>query len=199
MNEARLRELYGDVHKQAAAKVIDRLDSHCRAFIAHAPFMVLATSDGEGLDVSPKGDAAGFVHVLDDSTIAIPDRPGNNRIDGLLNIIRNPQVALLFLIPTVGETLRVNGAATISEDAALCEQFLVNGQAPRTVTLVKVQEAFLHCGKALMRSGLWKPESWAKARPVAGLGDVIHAHTGGMDVPYKTEAEVVRLYKETLY
>lgn len=199
MNAERLRELYGDVHKPAAAKVIDRLDEHCREFIANAPFVVLATSNGDGLDVSPKGDAAGFVHVLDDSTLLIPDRPGNNRIDGLLNILRNPQVALLFLIPTVGETLRVNGTATISDDPVLCGQFSVKGRTPLTVTLVRVQEAFLHCGKALMRSGLWKPETWPAKRPVAGLGDVIQAHTGGMDVPYKTEALVKKLYKETLY
>ncbi len=199
MNEARLREIYGDVGERAAAKVIDRLDEHCRAFIGNAPFVLLATNNGETLDVSPKGDAAGFVQVLDDSTLAIPDRPGNNRIDGLLNIVRNPQVALLFLIPTVGESLRVNGVATISADAALCGQFLVNGRAPKTVTTVRVQEVFLHCGKALMRSGLWRPETWPKARPVAGLGDVIHAHTGGMDVPYKTEADVDRIYIETLY
>ncbi len=199
MNEARLRELYGTVGERAAAKVIDRLDSHCRAFIANAPFILLATSNGETLDVSPKGDAAGFVHVLDNSTLAIPDRPGNNRIDGLLNIVRNPQVALLFLIPTVGETLRVNGVASISEDAALCGQFSVNGRAPKTVTLVQVQEAFLHCGKAFMRSGLWKPETWPPKRPVAGLGDVIQAHTGGLDVPYTTEALVQELYQETLY
>ena len=199
MNAARLRQLYGDVGERAAAKVIDRLDSHCHAFIANAPFVLLATSDGERLDVSPKGDAAGFVHVLDDFTMVIPDRPGNNRIDGLLNIVRNPQVALLFLIPTVGETLRVNGMATISEDADLCGRFLVNGRAPKTVTSVGVQEVFLHCGKALMRSNLWRPETWPKARPVAGLGDIIHAHTGGMAVPYKTEAETDRQYKESLY
>jgi uncharacterized protein len=193
MNAERLRELYGDVGERATAKVIDCLDAHCRAFIANAPFVLLATGNGDSLDVSPKGDTAGFVRVLDNFTLAIPDRPGNNRIDGLLNIVANPQVALLFLIPTVGESLRVNGVATI------CRQFTVNGRAPKTVTSVRVQQAFLHCGKALMRSGLWKPESWAKSRPVAGLGDVIHAHTGWMDVPYKTEVDVDRHYKETLY
>ncbi len=199
MNAERLRQLYGNVGERAAAKVIDRLDDHSRAFIANAPFVVLATSSGNGLDVSPKGDLAGFVHVLDDSTLAIPDRPGNNRIDGLLNIVANPQVALLFFIPAVGETLRVNGVATISEDTSLCGQFLVNGRAPKTVTSIKVQEVFMHCGKALMRSSLCKPEYWPAKRPVAGLGDFIHAHTGGMDVPYKTEDDVVRLYTETLY
>jgi uncharacterized protein len=199
MNAERLRELYGNAGERAAAKVIDRLDDHCKAFIAQAPFIVLATSNGTGLDTSPKGDAAGFVQVLDDSTLLIPDRPGNNRIDGLVNILANPQVAILFVIPTVGETLRVNGVATISEDSELCGRFLVNGRAPKTVTTVQVQEVFMHCGKAFMRSGLWKPETWPKTRPVASLGDVIHAHTGGMDVPYKTEADVVKEYKDTLY
>lgn len=131
MTPERLRELYGEVHQRAAAKVIASFDRHCRQFIEHATFLVLATSDGQNLDVSPKGDPAGFVTVESDTTLLLPDRPGNNRIDSLLNILAHPKVALLFLIPTVDETLRVNGTAEISDDPALCDQFKVNGGAPR--------------------------------------------------------------------
>lgn len=124
----RLREIYGDPSPRAAVKVIHKFDRHCRQFIEHSTFLVLASSDGTNLDVSPKGDPAGFVTVETDTTLLVPDRPGNNRIDGLLNILMHPKVALLFMIPTVSETLRVNGTAEISTDPALCDRFQVNGR-----------------------------------------------------------------------
>ena len=197
MTAARLRALYGPPSEPAAAKVITHLDRHCRAFIAAAPFMVLATTDGQSLDISPKGDPAGFVQVEDDHHLLIPDRPGNNRIDGLLNILENPAVALLFLIPTVVETLRVNGTATIHDDADLCARFAIKGGQPKTVLRVKVTEAFSHCGKAPVRGGLWQPEGWPQVRPVATLGQIVKDHSGlDMEV---TQAAADDLYAKSLY
>jgi PPOX class probable FMN-dependent enzyme len=197
MTANRLRQIYGPPGERAAAKVIDRLDHHCRAFIAAAPFMVLGTSDGQRLDLSPKGDPAGFVAVEDDHHLLIPDRLGNNRIDGLLNIIAHPHVALLFLIPTVTETLRINGTATIHEDAALCARFAVQGRAPLTVLRIAVEEVFTHCGKAPIRGGIWQPETWPAARPVATLGAMITDHAKiAMDT---SQAATDALYKQTLY
>ncbi|MCC0049008.1 MAG: pyridoxamine 5'-phosphate oxidase family protein [Tepidamorphaceae bacterium] len=198
ITEARLRELYGDPTPRAAAKVIRTLDKHCRDFIANAPFAVIATSDGTNLDASPKGDPAGFVIVEDDTHLLIPDRPGNNRIDGMLNILRNPKVALLFLIPTVNETLRINGHATIHDDPPLCEKGALNGRAPKTVLRIEVEEIFVHCGKAPLRAGLWKPESWPQARPVATLNEIVRDHTE-MDVGATDQAAVDEMYAKTLY
>ncbi len=198
MTEARLREIYGPPGNLAASKVIDHLDAHCRAIIAHSPFVLLATSDGTRLDVSPKGDPAGFVMVADDRTLLVPDRPGNNRIDGLLNILRRPEVALLFLIPTVDETLRVNGRAEISEDEDLRACCAINSRLPLTVLSVSVEEVFTHCGKAPLRAGLWKPETWPEARPVPTLGAMIRDHTA-MENPYIEQPAVDRLYRDTLY
>jgi PPOX class probable FMN-dependent enzyme len=198
MTRERLRALYGDPSPRAAAKVIDRLDAHCRAFIAQSTFMVLATSDGRGLDVSPKGDPAGFVRVEDDRRLIVPDRPGNNRLDGMMNILDNPQVALLFLIPTVAETLRINGRAEISEDPVLCDACAINGRSPRTVLRIEVREAFLHCGKAPLRAGLWKQDTWPAARPVATLNEIVRDHAG-IAADATDQASVDALYQRTLY
>lgn len=194
----RLREIYGDVSPLAAAKAITHFDKHCRQFIEHATFLILATSDGTNIDASPKGDPAGFVKVETDKTLLIPDRPGNNRIDGLLNILAHPNVALLFMIPSVSETLRVNGRAEISEDPALCDQMSINGRAPKTVLRVTADEIFTHCGKAPLRSGLWQPKTWPADRPVATLYEMVRDHSG-MDVPSTTQDYVDHRYKETLY
>lgn len=198
MTEDRLRALYGAPSPRAAAKVIDRFDDHCRAFVAASPFMVLATGDGRTLDVSPKGDPAGFVLVEDDRHLLIPDRPGNNRLDGLLNILRDPQVALIFMIPTVDETLRVNGTATIHEEADLCARLALNGRVPKTVLRIAAREIYLHCGKAPMRAGLWRPETWPAERPVATLNRIVHDHSGlgAADAPQET---IEAGYRRTLY
>ena len=197
MTPARLRAIYGPPSDLAAAKVITHLDRHCRDFIAAAPFMVLASTDGQTLDVSPKGDPAGFVQVEDDHHLLIPDRPGNNRIDGLLNIIANPAVALLFLIPTVAETLRVNGTATIHDDADLCARFAIKGRQPLTVLRIAVVAAFSHCGKAPIRSGLWQPDTWPATRPVATLGQIVKDHSG-LDMAV-SQAAADDLYAKSLY
>lgn len=180
-----LLALYGPVHPLAAAKEIDHLDKHCRAWLAATPFVLLATNDGARLDVSPKGDAPGFVHVEDDKHILIPDWPGNNRIDGLRNIIRDPQVALIAVIPNVKETLRIAGRATIHDDEALRRPFETRGKLPITVTRIEVEEVFLHCPKAFMRSKLWEPDTWPERSVVPSLGEIIKDH-GEVDGPPET-------------
>lgn len=198
ITEQRLREIYGEPSPLAAAKTIYKLDQHCRDFIANATFLVLATSDGENIDVSPKGDPAGFVHVEDDHHLLIPDRPGNNRIDGLINIIQHPKIALIFMIPSVTETLRINGSAEIIEDEAICNLCQINGRRPKTVTRITIDEAFLHCGKAPLRAGLWKTETWPSARPVPTLFAMAKDHAG---VPVKSveQSAVDEAYQRTLY
>lgn len=198
IDEKRLRELYGEPVGRAAKKVIARFDRHCRDFIANSPFLVLASFDGDTLDVSPKGDAAGFVLVEDDTRLLLPDRPGNNRLDSMLNILRCPEVALIFMIPAVNETLRVNGTATIHEDAALCDRFAVNGRSPKTVMRIEAREIFSHCGKAPLRAGLWKPDTWPAERPVATLNEIIRDHSE-IDVGDIDQEAVEKLYRDTLY
>lgn len=176
MTPEKLREIYGAPMQKAVLKTISGFDAHCRAFIGQSSFFVLATSDGQTLDVSPKGDAAGFAMIESDTTLLIPDRPGNNRIDGLLNILRQPEVALLFLIPTVSETLRVNGRATILDDPEICARFAERGRSPKTVLRVTAREVFLHCGRALAKSGLWEPSKWPGSRPIAGINEMLKEH-----------------------
>lgn len=154
-------ELYGPPLDAVVAKVIDRLDRHCAAFIARSPFVLVATSGADGrCDVSPKGGAPGFVHVLDERRLAIPDAPGNRLVDSLRNLVANPQVGLLFLIPGMEETLRVNGRAVLTREPALLERLAGDGKPPRVAIGVEVEEAFLHCAKAFKRSGLWRPDEW---------------------------------------
>ena len=174
-DENDLRALLGSPSEVAVKKQITRLDVHCRAFIAHAPFMLLATSDAQGrCDVSPKGDPAGFVRVLDDTHLVIPDRPGNKRLDGMRNILANPHVGLLFLVPARGETLRVNGRACITRDADLLATLAVEGKVPRLAIGVEVEEVFLHCAKAFKRSGLWEPERWPDISRLVTSAKIFH-------------------------
>ena len=163
-------------------KIIDHIDSHCRVWIERSPFLVMTTSDAGGrLDCSPKGDPAGFVKVLDDKTLAIPDRPGNRRFDSFLNIFQTGSVGLIFFVPNRNETVRVNGKAELVRDLALRESMAIKGRVPELAVLVRVEEAFYHCGKAIIRSGLWAPE---KAAPTEGLPTYAEAnvdHTGRGD------------------
>ncbi len=157
--EAELREIFGWPSERALNKQIDRLDKHCRAIIAKSPFLLLGTSDATGrCDVSPKGDYPGFVRVLDDRTVAIPDLPGNNRLDTLMNMLNNPQVGLIFMIPGMNETLRINGKVRLIRDAALLESMAYQGKLPKLAIVVDVQEVFTHCPKAFLRSKLWSEE-----------------------------------------
>jgi PPOX class probable FMN-dependent enzyme len=182
-DEATLNALYGEISPGAIAKEIDYIHPHYRAMIEASPFVVLGTSGAEGLDVSPRGDPAGFVHVLDERTLLIPDRRGNNRADSLRNIIHDPRVTLLFLIPGVGETLRVNGSAVVSVDPALLERFPFRGTLPRSVIVVTVDRIYFQCPKAIVRSELWNPEKHIsrKALPSTGtiLADISAGKVGG--------------------
>src|SRR5437016_6067801 len=160
-------------------KEIDRVSPHYRALIEAAPFFALATCGPEGLDCSPRGDAPGFVRVADDTTLLIPDRRGNNRIDSLRNIIRDPRVALLFLIPGCSETLRVNGRAAISADPALLDGFTVDGKPPRCVIVVSVERIYFQCAKAVVRSRLWDPASRIDRASLPSTGAMVAAFTQG--------------------
>jgi hypothetical protein len=172
-SEADLRARYRAPSELAIKKQLDHLDGNCRRFIALSPFLCLATAGEKGTDNSPRGDAPGFVEVLDDRTLLIPDRPGNNRLDSLANIVRNPQVGLLFLIPGVTETLRVNGRARIITTPEILERFAVDGRTPATTILVETQEVFLHCSKALIRSRLWQEDARVDRKVLPSLGRMI--------------------------
>ena len=156
-SEEPLRAVLGYPSERAVGKQLAKLDQHCRAFIAASPFLVLGTSDATGrCDVSPKGDQPGFVLVLDDHHLAIPDRLGNKRLDGMRNILANPHVGLLFFIPGRDDTLRVNGRASVIRDEAILERMAVNGKRPPFAIGVQVEEAFMHCARSFMRSALWE-------------------------------------------
>ena len=170
---ATLERLYGAPAGAAVEKEIDYLHPHYQALIAASPFVVLATGGPDGLDTSPRGDAAGFVSVEDEKTLLIPDRRGNNRIDSLRNIVSNPHVALLFLIPGVGETLRVNGRAIISTAPALLERFSVGGKLPRSVIVVSVDTVFFQCARAIFRSRLWDPAQHVERGSLPSLGTIV--------------------------
>ena len=148
-----LRNLYADPRPTSLAKVQYKIDQHCKEFISRSPFIILGT-DG---DVSPKGDFPGFVNVLDDNRIAIPDRSGNNRLDSYTNILNNPKVAVMFLIPGISEVLRIRGMAEISQDENLLAKMSVNDQIPKTALIISVNEIYLHCAKAIARSDIWNP------------------------------------------
>jgi uncharacterized protein len=174
-----LSDLYSPALERSLRKQIDHLDDYCRAFIAASPVVIVGTQYGASADNSPRGDMPGFVKVADDHTLLIPDRRGNNRLDTLRNIVRNPAIGLLFLIPGVHETFRVNGEAFISRDPVLAEQFAVQGKAPRTVIVVAVKEAYIHCSRALVRADLWNPAKHANRKTVPSMGTMLAAHTCG--------------------
>jgi len=194
-----LERLYGQPFGPSIAKESDRITVHYRAFIEAAPFFALASAGADGLDCSPRGDAPGFVRVADEKTLLVPDRRGNNRIDTLRNILHDPRVALLFLIPGCGETIRVNGRAKISTDPALTQSFLVDGKAPRTVIVVSVDRIYYQCAKAIVRSKLWDASRHVDrtSLPSAGtiLADLTQGRVGG---PEHDRAAPERL-KATLY
>lgn len=179
-NEASLRALYPPTHTLAAIKSLPMLDTHARAFIRRSPFLAIGTQNREGrADVSPRGDPAGFVQVLDDKTLAIPDRPGNNRLDTLSNILANPNVGILFVVPGFDDTLRVNGTAHLSTDPDLLHAMAVNDRTPTLAIVVTVSEVFLHCAKAFRRSRLWDPEARQDRREMPSLMQMILDQTTG--------------------
>ncbi|HEY6430536.1 MAG TPA: pyridoxamine 5'-phosphate oxidase family protein [Acetobacteraceae bacterium] len=196
---AALEALYGEPSPAAVLKEVNHIHPHYRAFIQAAPFITMATSGPGGLDVTPRGDPAGFVEVADETTLLIPDRRGNNRADSLRNLIHDPRIALLFLIPGVGETLRVNGRAVISIDPDLLARFPAQGKLPRSVIVVRVESVYFQCPKAIVRSDLWNPDKRIprSALPSTGtiLADLTRGQVGGADYD---KAYPQRL-KETIY
>ncbi len=199
VDAAELRALYGEPNIRAANKVLSRLDAHCRAFIGLSPFCVLGTAAADGAaDCSPKGGEPGFVRVLDDETLLIPDQLGNNRVDSMSNIVENPNVGLIFFVPGMNETLRVNGKVEITTDDSLLEPLSVNGKRPRTGLVVKLDEAFLHCAKALMRSKLWDPERRIDRKSFPSLGRILADQTGVQSLEV-AEAAVEEACREKLY
>ncbi len=192
--EAQLRALYAARAERALRKQLDRLDAHCRRFIALSPLCVLATGGGAGslLDASPRGGPPGFVQVGEDGDLLLPDAGGNNRLDSLANLLHDPRTGLLFFIPGVDETLRVNGTACLRDEPAFIARFGVERQPPRLVVQVQVREAYLHCAKALMRSRLWRAESQVERSVLPTLNQMIHAQTGNTAPPEAQEAMAER-------
>ena len=172
---AQLEALYGAAGEASTVKEVARITPHYRAYIEASPFVSLATCGPEGLDCSPRGDKPGFVRVHDEKTLMLPDRRGNNRIDSLRNVVRDPRVALLFLIPGIGNTLRVNGRAQISVDQALLELFVMDGKAPRSVIVVTVDSVYFQCARALVRSELWNPAHHRQPKELPSAGQILAA------------------------
>jgi uncharacterized protein len=194
-----LERLYGQPYGPSIAKETDRITAHYRAFIETAPFFALASSGPDGLDCSPRGDAPGFVRVHDEKTLLIPDRLGNNRIDSLRNILHDPRVALLFLIPGCGETIRVNGRAAISTDPALAETFVVNGKLPRAVLVVSIDRIFYQCAKAIVRSKLWDASRHVDRRTLPSAGTILAEITAGKLGGAEHDRAAPERLKATLY
>ena len=195
--EEELREIMGYPSEIVTRKTINHIDQHCKSFIEKSPFITIATSDLNGnFDVSPKGDPAGFVKILSDKLLAIPDRPGNRKADTLRNIIQNPNVGLIFLIPGIKETLRVNGEAKIVRDEKVLEQLSCQGKTPSFAIIVQVKEAFMHCAKCMIRSNLWGTIDDTQERPVPSLGKILVDH-GKLEISYEELDDRIKTDEET--
>ena len=199
--EAELRELMGTPSSGAVAKQIAVLDAHCRAFIERSPFVLVATAAADGrCDVSPKGDAPGFVLVVDERRLLIPDRPGNKRFDGMRNVLQNPHVGVIFLLPGVEETLRVNGRAWIVRDEDLLARCAARGKVPPLGLGVEVEEAFIHCAKAFKRSGLWEPSAWPDLGGLASPAQMLFDHIRPKDMTVEDyNRQLQDGYRQRLY
>ena len=198
-NDAELRGVYRPPAPRAGQKVLDRLDVHCRDFIALSPFCVLSSSNADGqADASPRGDPPGFVKVLDERTLLLPDRPGNNQVDSLQNIVENPGVGLLFFVPGMNETLRVKGKAEITTDPGLLEPLTVSGKAPLSGLKVSVEEAFLHCGRALIRGRIWDAKAQIDRSSYPSYGQVLADQIAGADAR-EIDADEDKANRQRLY
>lgn len=195
-----LRKVIDAPNERIQVKLFDHVDDYAREFIARAPLAFLATADADGhMDISPKGDAPGFVIVEDANTLVVPDRPGNHLAYGFLNILSRPKVALIFVVPGVTETLRINGSATISKDPALLTRLAAHGKPAVLATRIAVEECFFHCGKAFIRSSTWQPETW-QAGVKANIGKQLAARmAAGEETAAAIEANLETSYRETLY
>ena len=195
----RLRDLSRPPSQRASNKVIDHVDDICRRFIAASPFVVVASRGADGrMELSPKGDPPGFVAILDGKTLAIPDRPGNHRLDTFENLLTDAQVGLMFMIPGNGDTLRISGTGRIVRDSALQARLAVNGKIPNLVLVVAVAEVFMHCPKCMIRSKLWSPDHWPDRSSVPSLAEAIVAHAGSSETITQVQAVIdegiARLY-----
>jgi PPOX class probable FMN-dependent enzyme len=197
-NLAELEAVYGEPVRGSLMKEIDHLSPHYRAFVEHAPFVILASAGPGGLDCSPRGDAPGFVTIVDERTLLLPDRRGNNRVDTLRNVVVDPRVALLFLIPGVGETLRVNGTAEVDVDPDLLESFAIQGKAPRSVLRVHVERVYFQCQKALARSRLWEPDTRIERSRLPSTGEILAALDRDVDAA-AYDAEYPERMRQTIY
>jgi PPOX class probable FMN-dependent enzyme len=194
-----LESIYGEPVPTSLLKELDHISADYRQFIEAAPFAVLATVGPEGLDCSPRGDPPGFVRVVDEHTLMLPDRRGNNRIDSLRNIVRDPRVALLFLVPGIGETMRVNGRAVLSDDRELCAGFAVGGKVPACVVVVTVERVYYQCPKALIRSKLWDVAAQIPRSALPSNGEMLERITaGGIDAATHDAAYPERI-RQTIY
>jgi PPOX class probable FMN-dependent enzyme len=193
-----LRDIMGYPNEVVTRKTIDHIDEICRAFIEKSPFITIATADtNNNLDVSPKGDPPGFVKILDNKTLAIPDRPGNRKADSLRNIIQNPNIGLIFFIPGIKETLRINGKAKVIVDEDILQALICKGKVPSFAIIVEVSEAFMHCAKCIIRSNLWtSPEGSQQARPIPTLGEVLVEH-GKLDMEYEELDQLIKDDEQT--
>lgn len=193
-----LRAHYGEVRERSRRKTLPALDPHAHRIIALSPLVMMGSFGADGrADVTPRGDAPGFVAVEDDTTLILPDRPGNNRLDSLTNFIANPAIGLLFLIPGVDETLRVNGTAEIHDDPELCARFAIAGRSPATVLRVAVQEVYLHCAKALMRSHAWDPAHFLPRDRLPSMGEMMRDQLQLAEA--ETQEQMMERYRATLY
>ena len=203
-SQADLRAMFPPTHEVAINKVLDHVDKHARDFIARSPFMCIGSQNTDGTaDVSPRGDPAGFVAILDDRTLAIPDRPGNNRLDTLSNIVANPHVGLMFMIPGFDETMRVNGTARLSTDSAILDRLVVQGKAPKLAIIVSIDEVYLHCAKALRRARLWDAGSQQDRKTYPSLMQVVNDQLGTPaatpDAQRNQDAALEDEYQQTMY
>jgi len=195
-----IRATIGEPTPPVLAKVIDRLDDYCRAIIAKSPFIMIASASSDGQpDISPKGDPLGFVRVLDEKHLAIPERPGNRRLDTFINLLDNPNLAIIFMIPGKGETLRVKGEARIVRDESLRETMAVKGRIPEFAMVVHVEQAMMHCPKSIVRSKLWEPNAWPDHSDTPSIAETSVAHANLDMTPEEYRASVVAAGRAKLY
>lgn len=176
-DEQELRQFYNPIVKAAETKIIDRLDIHCRRFIEKSPFVIVASTKENGqLDLSPKGDGPGFIHILDDNTLLIPDRMGNNRLDTFSNLLKNPAIGIFVLVPERGETLRIHGRAILLRDESIRQSMALGDRVPELIIAVAIEQVYFHCARCISRSGLWDNETWLDVDDLVNLGSVLNDH-----------------------
>lgn len=196
----KIRDYFGPANERAAGKEMNYMDSHVRNFISHSPFAIIASSNAQGrCDATPRGDAPGFVKVVDEKMLLVPDRKGNNRIDTFMNVLENPRVGILFMVPGVKETVRVNGRARIEIDEAVLRPHAVQGQVPSALLVVEAEEVFFHCAKAFIRSDLWNPEKHVAKGTIPSLGKILADQIGGGRTEEDEEVAIQEGYRTRLY